>query len=983
MATLLILLVLFASTIGLAVRSADADNAGYALEFDGQDDRVTLDDTNNVFGSTAWASQKTVTVWIRPSANQPPSTTPPSGELIVGNDRPHTFGITRAQFNGSNKIWVWNVDADGLDFIGISYQPNEWVQVGLVHDGNTLRAYLNGVLAGQVSSGPTYLPSSSASGTLYLGGDSRGSSSRAFEGDIDEVRLWQAALESGQIQSWLDQEITSSHPAYAALVAYYQMSDGSGTLLTDDSGNGHDGSLTTSMGDQNWIPSGAFGTPSATTVPATETATSLATSAPSSTPTPTNAPPTATEQPATNTPSSSPTDAASSTPTATLTPPLATATHTPTSTDVPPTATTMPPTQTSSPTPASTTPSGGAGYALDFDGTTDFIEFESANSIFGAGWQDTKTVSLWVKPDTQVGPCAINTPAWCDAIFGDRPRWWGISIGGIVGMDRIWVWNYDGSSSSPLDMIPIDYTPGQWVHVALVHSDGMLRAFENGVEVGALPSGTTVQPNTGAEPILHLGGIINNSSRVWTYDGQIDEARLWSIGRAESDVSADMYAPLATLDPNLVAYYRMSDGSGTVLTDNSLNGHAGTLYDGARGLEGNGNPAEWVQSTAPLGGVAPTAEPTLVPTSTLSAETPTAAPTATFTPTETPAPATATPISSPFATIPADTPTATATASVTPTETSAPATPTPAGSPTTSVGPSPTPGTGFVEVASYALPGSAYDLDIWDTTLYVADTSGGLRILDISDPVIGHEIGQFDTGNRAYGVATTGDVTYVAATSSGVYALDTTSPSNPALLSNFGSGSFAWDLEVQGDSLYVCDRLNGLHIFDISDPSAPSEEAAIDSLDQSLGVAFHGDTLYLADYSAGVQIIDVSDPSSPQVAGFLSSSQAYGVIVQGDYLFIADGSSGVRVFDVTDPWSPVQVAEYLTGGSVRSAWIEGSVVYLADWTAGLFALEFDPPSGLILLDHAETPGRARDVKVSTGVVYLADYGGGVRSFTGP
>jgi len=306
--------------------------------------------------------------------------------------------------------------------------------------------------------------------------------------------------------------------------------------------------------------------------------------------------PTAT-QTATSTPTATPTDTAPATDTSTATStPTAIPTDTPTATDT--STATGPPTFT--PTPSATSPSGGGGYALDFDGTTDFVEFPSTHTIFGDGWEETKTVSLWVKPDTQVGPCDVDTIPWCNVIFGDRPRWWGIAIGEVNGMDRIWVWNYDGSSGSPVDMIPIEYTPGEWVHVALVHGDGMLRAYKNGVEVGALLSGATQQPTTG-EPVLDLGGVIVSSDRVLTFDGQIDELRLWSIARTESQVSMDMNAPLSTLDPALVAYYQMSDGSGTVLSDDSLNGHSGTLYDGARGLPGNGSPAMWVDSTAPLG----------------------------------------------------------------------------------------------------------------------------------------------------------------------------------------------------------------------------------------------------------------------------------------------------------------------------------------------------------------------------------------------
>ena len=63
-------------------------------------------------------------------------------------------------------------------------------------------------------------------------------------------------------------------------------------------------------------------------------------------------------------------------------------------------------------------------------------------------------------------------------------------------------------------MIAVDYTVGEWIHIAVVHGEGLLRVYRNGVEVGSVPSGATTQPNTGALPILHLGGIINNASRT-------------------------------------------------------------------------------------------------------------------------------------------------------------------------------------------------------------------------------------------------------------------------------------------------------------------------------------------------------------------------------------------------------------------------------------------------------------------------------------
>ena len=50
--------------------------------------------------------------------------------------------------------------------------------------------------------------------------------------------------------------IESDHSNYANLEAYYQMSDGSGTILTDNSTNNNTGTLT-NMDDDDWVASTA------------------------------------------------------------------------------------------------------------------------------------------------------------------------------------------------------------------------------------------------------------------------------------------------------------------------------------------------------------------------------------------------------------------------------------------------------------------------------------------------------------------------------------------------------------------------------------------------------------------------------------------------------------------------------------------------------------------------------------------------------
>jgi hypothetical protein len=234
----------------------------------------------------------------------------------------------------------------------------------------------------------------------------------------------------------------------------------------------------------------------------------------------------------------------------------------------------------------------GAGYALRFDGSSDYVSLAPTSQMMAPGWQSTKTVELWFKPEGAPS-CTAPNPLSCDAIFGDRPRWWGVSRGIINGSNRIWVWNW----SSTLNAISFEYSPDQWTHVALVHGGGTLSAFKNGVLVGSVPSGATQQPTTGVFPVLHVGGIINSPTRNWTFQGEIDEVRVWNTARTAQDISRDMRRPLAGTEQGLAAYYRMSDGAGSSLTDDSGIGWMGTLHDGGQGVPPDG-PALWVPSGA-------------------------------------------------------------------------------------------------------------------------------------------------------------------------------------------------------------------------------------------------------------------------------------------------------------------------------------------------------------------------------------------------
>ncbi len=233
-----------------------------------------------------------------------------------------------------------------------------------------------------------------------------------------------------------------------------------------------------------------------------------------------------------------------------------------------------------------------SGTALQFDGTTDWVQLPETSTVFAAGWQNTKTIELWVRPAVSGPSC--TTVDQCPLIFGDQPRWWGISIGVVGGLDRIWVWNF---TSTGLNQVGISYTPGLWTHIAMVHTSGTLYAYQDGSLAGSVSSGTTLQPNTGAQPQLRIGGMIKDAI-PWIFNGQIDEVRLWNTARNQADIERDLGRELAGNETDLRAYYKMSNGSGLALTDDSVHTFNGTLRDGYQQVPGDGDFPLWVTSTA-------------------------------------------------------------------------------------------------------------------------------------------------------------------------------------------------------------------------------------------------------------------------------------------------------------------------------------------------------------------------------------------------
>jgi len=224
----------------------------------------------------------------------------------------------------------------------------------------------------------------------------------------------------------------------------------------------------------------------------------------------------------------------------------------------------------------------GGGYALNFDGASDYVEIAD-NALLSGGAGKSITVEAWVKPDnvSEVKPVV-------EKFLDGSTKDWGLQIvDGVLeatiesGNDN---WNIQAGS------VPV----GSWTHVAFAfdNSANLVRVFVNGVQVGQR-SLTKDMPDTRA--VIRFG---RHGYAVKYLDGEIDEVRIWNYARTAAEISAQMNTELTGTQAGLIGYWPMNNGSGQTVTDVSGRGNNGRL--GSSTGSDSGDP-QWLISTAPLG----------------------------------------------------------------------------------------------------------------------------------------------------------------------------------------------------------------------------------------------------------------------------------------------------------------------------------------------------------------------------------------------
>ncbi len=187
--------------------SAYAQGPGYAIAFDGVDDKVQTSDP--ILTGTG---DFTISAWIKRSSTGTVDFI--AGNYGLGNTNGIEFGVLN-----TDKIFVYIA---GTEIFGTTtLVANTWYHVAVTRSSGTTKLYVNG---SEEANGTL---SGSITGALNFAiGNGPDYTSEAFGGSIDEVRVYNTALTQNDLR--LGEHLRLATPFPAGLVAYWRFDQGSG-----------------------------------------------------------------------------------------------------------------------------------------------------------------------------------------------------------------------------------------------------------------------------------------------------------------------------------------------------------------------------------------------------------------------------------------------------------------------------------------------------------------------------------------------------------------------------------------------------------------------------------------------------------------------------------------------------------------------------------------------------------------------------------
>jgi hypothetical protein len=221
--------------------------SGNALQFYGTGSLATSPYVNAGSGFEFGSQPFTYETWLKRDTIE--TTQNNSGKSLFLGDDVNGWGV--GIFN-DNTVFFTKLGVNEVSSTGTIADTN-WHHLAVVYTGTQIQFYIDGVLSGT----PPYTDAFNNTTANYFIGVSQsfgdGNGDQTLAGKMDETRIWKnVALTQTEIRDWMCKKITSAHPAYNNLFAYFRFDEGTG-----DTTYSKDGRIGVLIHGPTWLTSGA------------------------------------------------------------------------------------------------------------------------------------------------------------------------------------------------------------------------------------------------------------------------------------------------------------------------------------------------------------------------------------------------------------------------------------------------------------------------------------------------------------------------------------------------------------------------------------------------------------------------------------------------------------------------------------------------------------------------------------------------------
>lgn len=202
---------------------------------------------------------------------------------------------------------------------------------------------------------------------------------------------------------------------------------------------------------------------------------------------------------------------------------------------------------------------GIQAQSLSFDGQNEYLSVPH-NDAYNIG--NGFTIEAWIFAETW------RDQIWQGSIVAkdnqDPDRGFAFRCGAngslsfVMAVDNTWNEVFTGSIMNA----------NQWHHVAVVVDAGTMTLYIDGQSVAT--NSFTGTPSHGTDLAMSIGASTGFGGR--NFHGNLDEIRIWNDARTQTEIADNITVDLTGAETNLVAYFPMNEGMGTVTNDISPTG---------------------------------------------------------------------------------------------------------------------------------------------------------------------------------------------------------------------------------------------------------------------------------------------------------------------------------------------------------------------------------------------------------------------------